>query len=72
MRAGGESMLPTADDSAGRYSALHAHIQDVINEYGVQIMTPANELDPPEAKRVPRERWYEKPSRRSPDERRER
>jgi small-conductance mechanosensitive channel len=56
--------LPTADDLAGRYDELHRHILDVFNEYGVQIMTPAYEGDPPEPKVVPRERWNESPSRR--------
>jgi len=56
--------LSTADDLAGRYDELHRHILDVFNEYGVQIMTPAYEGDPPEPKVVPRERWNESPSRR--------
>jgi small-conductance mechanosensitive channel len=57
----------TADDLAGRYAELHAHILDVFNEHGVQIMTPAYEGDTPEPKVVPRERWFEAPSRRQPD-----
>ncbi len=52
-----------ANDMAGRYDALHQSILDVFNEYGVQIMTPAYEGDPPEPKIVPRERWHETPSR---------
>jgi small-conductance mechanosensitive channel len=56
--------VASADDMIGRYDELHAHIQDVFNEYGVQIMTPAYEADPPEPKIVPRERWHDKPSRR--------
>ncbi len=32
------------------YAGLHRNILDVFNEYGVQIMTPAYEGDPPEAK----------------------
>lgn len=59
--------VATADDMAGRYAELHAHILDVFNEHGVQIMTPAYEGDTPEPKLVPRERWYEAPSRRPPD-----
>jgi small-conductance mechanosensitive channel len=54
----------SADDMLGRYAELHAHIQDVFNEYGVQIMTPAYEGDPAEPKVVPRERWHAAPSRR--------
>jgi small-conductance mechanosensitive channel len=53
----------SAEQMAEKYHALHANIQDVFNEYGVQIMTPAYERDPPEPKVVPKERWYEEPSR---------
>jgi len=56
--------VDSADDMIGHYDALHANIQDVFNEYGVQIMTPAYEGDPAEPKVVPRGRWHEKPSRR--------
>jgi small-conductance mechanosensitive channel len=56
--------VSTADDLAGRYAELHAHILDVFNEYGVQIMTPRYEGDPAEPKIVPAGRWHEKPSRR--------
>ncbi len=45
-------------------SALHAHIQDVFNEYGVQIMSPHYLGDPPEAKVVPEEGWYAAPAKR--------
>jgi small-conductance mechanosensitive channel len=45
------------------YSAVHQNIQDVFNEYGVQIMTPAYESDPSSAKVVPRDRWYQAPAR---------
>lgn len=48
---------------ARTYSELHRNIQDVFNEYGVQIMTPAYEGDPAEAKVVPKERWFEAPAR---------
>ena len=42
---------------------LHAHIQDVFNEHGVQIMSPHYENDPEGgAKLVPPERWYEAPA----------
>ena len=44
-------------------SDLHANIQDVFNEYGVQIMSPHYMLDPKEPQVVPRERWYEAPAR---------
>ena len=45
------------------YSALHANIQDVFNEYGVQIMSPSYEHDPDEPKVVPREKWYPAPAK---------
>ncbi len=48
---------------AALYSALHQNIQDVFNEYGVQIMTPAYESDPSSAKVVPQDQWYQAPAR---------
>ena len=44
------------------YTALHANILDVFNEYGVQIMTPAYEGDPEVPKVVPREQWHLPPA----------
>ena len=44
------------------YSALHANILDVFNEYGVQIMTPAYEGDPEKPKVVAREEWFTAPA----------
>jgi small-conductance mechanosensitive channel len=44
------------------YSALHRHILDVFNEYGVQIMTPSYEADPEVPKLVPRDQWYAAPA----------
>jgi small-conductance mechanosensitive channel len=44
------------------YTALHRNVLDVFNEYGVQIMTPAYEGDPPEPKVVPRDRWHLAPA----------
>ena len=44
------------------YAELHRNILDVFNEYGVQIMTPAYEGDPPEPKIVPRKDWYATPA----------
>jgi small-conductance mechanosensitive channel len=49
------------------YSELHRNIQDVFNEYGVQIMTPAYERDTPEPKLVPKDQWYAEPAE-SPSE----
>ena len=45
------------------YSDLHRNILDVFNEYGVQIMTPAYETDPPEPKIVPVNQWHLAPAR---------
>ena len=45
------------------YSELHRNIQDVFNEYDVQIMTPAYESDTPEPKTVPKARWFTAPAR---------
>ena len=47
-------------------SLLHANIQDVCNEHGVQIMSPHYLGDPAQAKVVPRERWYEAPAKPTP------
>ena len=44
------------------YSELHAHILDVFNEYGVQIMSPAYIADPESAKVVPPEHWHAEPA----------
>jgi len=45
------------------YTQLHRHIQDVFNEYGVQIMTPAYESDAPAPKIVAKENWYAAPAK---------
>ncbi|HEY2293795.1 MAG TPA: mechanosensitive ion channel domain-containing protein [Thermoanaerobaculia bacterium] len=43
-------------------SALNANIQDLFNEYGVQIMSPHYLGDPSAPAMVPKERWYEAPA----------
>lgn len=43
-------------------SLLHANIQDVFNEYGVQIMSPHYLGDPEQEKRVPQDQWYAAPA----------
>jgi small-conductance mechanosensitive channel len=43
-------------------SMLNANVQDVFNEYGVQIMSPHYRFDPPEPVVVPKERWFEPPA----------
>jgi small-conductance mechanosensitive channel len=45
-------------------AALHAHIQDLFNEYGVQIMSPNYLADPAAPKVVPRKDWYAAPAKR--------
>ena len=48
-------------------SALHANIQDVFNENGVQIMSPHYLGDPQDAKTVPPSRWEPGIASRRPD-----
>lgn len=43
-------------------SALHASIQDVFNEFGVQIMSPNFEAQPEEAVLSPKSQWYTEPA----------
>jgi len=42
--------------------ALHANIQDVFNEYGVQIMSPNYVIDPAAPKVVLKKDWYAAPA----------
>jgi len=42
---------------------LHANIQDLFNEHGVQIMSPHYMMDPKEPQVVPKEQWYMAPAR---------
>jgi len=49
------------------YTELHRAILDVFNEFGVQIMTPAYEGDPPQPKVVPREQWFTAPAASLPE-----
>ena len=44
-------------------TALHANIQDVFNEFGVQIMSPHYVNDPVEKVWVPKEQWFEAPAK---------
>lgn len=46
-------------------SMLHANIQDVFNEYEVQIMSPHYLGDPEHEKRVPRDKWYAAPAQKT-------
>ncbi len=49
-------------------SLLHANIQDVFNEYGVQIMSPHYIADPADAKLVAKANWYAAPAKPPHDE----
>jgi len=42
--------------------ALHANIQDVFNEHGVQIMSPHYMMDPAQPQIVPKDKWYAPPA----------
>ena len=43
-------------------SELHAQIQDVFNEYGVQIMSPHFRMQPPQPVVVPKSDWFAAPA----------
>lgn len=47
-------------------SMLHANIQDVFNEYGVQIMSPHYMMDPTSDKVVKAGDWYKAPAKEKP------
>lgn len=57
-------------DSAGRrgeiLSQLHGHIQDVFNEYGVQIMSPNFEAQPDAPVLVSKKKWHAAPAKPEP------
>ncbi len=56
--------IPTeARPRAEVMSALHAQIQDLFNEYGVQIMSPNYRGDPAQPKLVPPDQWYAPPAK---------
>ena len=44
-------------------SELNANIQDIFNEYGVQIMSPHFMANPADKVCVPKEKWHEPPAR---------
>ena len=54
--------LDTANTRTRVLSRLHANIQDLFNEYGVQIMSPHYEGDPEGKVWVPKEKWHESPA----------
>jgi len=45
-------------------SELHGHVQDVFNEYGVQIMSPNFVMQPDKEVVVPKAQWFEEPGAR--------
>ena len=60
------TVLFCLDDQQGRervWNALNAQILDLFNEYGVPIVTPNYEADPPEPKVVAKADWYAAPAR---------
>jgi small-conductance mechanosensitive channel len=54
--------LVRQDTRAIVLDALHANIQDLFNEYGVQIMSPNYVLDPATPKVVPKGQWFASPA----------
>jgi small-conductance mechanosensitive channel len=57
-----QAIPATPEPRAMIMSALHANIQDVFNEYDVQIMSPQYFADPASPKVVPRDQWFRKPA----------
>ncbi|VFS57307.1 Uncharacterised protein [Raoultella planticola] len=47
-------------------TALHSNIQDVFNEFGVQIMSPNFVMQPKGAVMVAKEDWYAAPAAKDP------
>jgi small-conductance mechanosensitive channel len=58
-----QAIPSTASSRAEVLTTLHANIQDVFNEHGVQIMSPHYMTDSAEAKVVKPEDWYRAPAR---------
>jgi small-conductance mechanosensitive channel len=54
--------LEKANERTRVLSRLHANIQDLFNEYGVQIMSPHYEGDPDGKVWVPKEKWNDAPA----------
>lgn len=54
-------LVPGASLAVAR-NALHSNIQDVFNEFGVQIMSPNFVLQPDDAVMVAKENWYAAPA----------
>jgi small-conductance mechanosensitive channel len=56
------SCLERQDQRPFVMAALHANIQDVFNEYGVQIMSPNYVIDPASPKVVLKKDWFAAPA----------
>lgn len=56
-------VIDRSEDRYGILSELHGHIQDVFNEFGVQIMSPNFVAQPEKALLVSREHWFDAPAR---------
>jgi small-conductance mechanosensitive channel len=54
--------IDRAEERIRILSGLHANIQDVFNEHGVQIMSPNFEAQPEGKVWVPREQWFAAPA----------
>ena len=54
--------LERQDQRVNILAALHANIQDLFNEYGVQIMSPHYLGDPAAPKVVPADKWFAAPA----------
>jgi small-conductance mechanosensitive channel len=56
------TLLTDAMRRADALSRLHGNIQDVFNEYGVQILSPHYMTDPKEPQLVAKQRWHAPPA----------
>lgn len=56
------AVLDKPEERVRVLARLHASIQDVFNEHGVQIMSPHYIADPPQPAVVPPENWYAPPA----------
>ncbi len=54
--------LDRPEERAPVLSELHAQIQDAFNEFGVQIMSPHFESQPPDRVFVPKSQWFSEPA----------
>jgi small-conductance mechanosensitive channel len=59
--------LERPDERLRVLSDLHANIQDVFNEHGVQIMSPNYVADPAAPKMVPKSQWFAPPAKPGPE-----